>query len=107
MVFRPNIWHNANAMSVRMRTTKGKRNSRRANHRVAVPPYARGKDEEAKEGAPVRIRHHASRITGMYRNRSAVDMSGKREKIEQKRNRAEQESKEDRTVERAEIPNAA
>ena len=90
---------------VRMRKTKGKRNSGRAHHGVTVPAYTEKKQEgEEKE---VVQRHRASRVTGTYRDRSVIDVSRniarKEKRLERKT--PEQGDDENRTVEQAKIPN--
>lgn len=82
-------------MTVRMRSTKGKRNTRRSHHSITLPV-------QVPEGDVLRIRHYASRITGTYRNRSVVPVAEKQEKT--RKNRAEQTSDEKKTVEQVAIP---
>ena len=95
-------------MSVRMRKTKGKRNSRRANHNtITVAPHNEKKEETG--AIEIHPRHRASRETGTYRDRTVIDVSRKIERMERKRDEkgtAKQDDNENRTVEQAEIPNA-
>ena len=58
---------------VRMRTTKGRRNNRRAHHGVQQP-------EQTSDGEGVHIRHRASRETGKYRGRMVLNIKDKKEK---------------------------
>lgn len=90
-----------------MRKTKGKRNSRRANHAVTVVPHSEKKEENG--ATEIRPRHRASRETGTYRDRTVIDVSKKIERMERKREEkrvSEQGSDENRTTEQAEVPNA-
>ena len=81
---------------VRMRITKSKRNSRRSHHGVAVSAYTTDTDG-------VRIRHRASRITGMYRGRSVLPPQKPGKKAD--RNTANQSGDEEKkTVEQAAVP---
>lgn len=49
----------------RMRITRSKRNSRRSHHGVTFPAHS-------VEGGVLRLRHRASRISGVYRGRKIV-----------------------------------
>lgn len=75
----------------RMRVTKSKRNNRRSHHRAALPAHT-------GEGGTMRVRHHASRVTGMYRGRKITD-------IKQKSGKKQiQNDNEKKTVEQAVVP---
>ena len=78
----------------RMRVTKSKRNSRRSHHGIVVPAYSTDAD------GTVRMRHRASRVTGMYRGRSVLPAQESATKAE----KSKQEDGEKKTVEQAEVP---
>ncbi len=81
-----------------MRITKGKRNSRRAHHGVTIPAYT-------MEGGTPRLRHRASRITGMYRGRQVLDVSKREERRKKRKNQGEAtETDEKKTVEQVQSP---
>ena len=71
-------------MSVRMRSTKGRRNKRRSSHGVDMPTYV-------QEGGHARLRHRVSRITGMYRSKAIIAPSKKIRKSEEKQGKKETE----------------
>ena len=87
-------------MSVRMRSTSGKGGSRRANHKVNLATLK-------EEGGVMRLRHKASRITGMYRGKVIESISKntakKEEKIKTKKIEAVKSNTNEET---ASIPNA-
>ena len=87
------VWYTGIYM-VRMRMTKGKRNSRRSHHGAAVAGYT-------QESGVYRMRHRAGRVTGLYRGRTVLDTAKRAEK---KRGKEERNDGEKRTVERAEAP---
>lgn len=58
----------------RMRVTKSKRNNRRSHHGVSATA------QTIDDDGTVRMRHRASRLTGMYRGRKVVDGIQKAEK---------------------------
>ncbi len=80
---------------VRMRTTKGKRNTRRSHHGTTLPGHTR-------ENGVARLRHRASRITGVYRGRNVID-TAKRESRLMRRKSADT-GEEQRTEEQASLP---
>lgn len=91
-------------MTVRMRSTSGKGGSRRSHNKIANSP-------QKEEGGIMRLRHRASRITGLYKG-SVVEVIAKKNKknieknlakknIQQEKSDVESEKK---TLEQAEIP---
>ena len=76
---------------VRMRMTKGKRNERRSHHKTALPT-------QTNEGETPRLRHHASRKTGLYRGKSVLTVR------EKKKDTGEGQGGEKQTVENVEMP---
>jgi len=83
-----------------MRITKSKRGSRRSHHTVAAPAYTTDED------GTVRMRHRASRLTGMYRQRQALDTARETKKAEKKAERGRQGGggEEKKTVEQVAAP---
>ena len=77
----------------RMRVTKSKRNNRRAHHGVTVTAHTTDGD------GVVRMRHRASRLTGVYRGRKVLDSVQKAEH-KQKEGSAEEKN----TVEQVAAP---
>ena len=58
---------------VRMRMTKGKRNKRRSHYSITPAQFV-------QEGGVQRLRHRASRITGVYRGRAVLTIKQKASK---------------------------
>ena len=82
---------------VRMRTTKGKRNTRRSQHGIAAVG-------STQEGEVMRLRHHASRETGTYRGREVLDTVKRTQRLARRKSN---ESDEKRTEEQTAPPSAA
>lgn len=85
----------------RMRVTKSKRNSRRSHH--GVTSVAHTTDEDGI----VRMRHRASRLTGMYRGREVLNTTREEEKAEKKAQRRQEGAgaeEEKKTVEQVAAP---
>lgn len=78
----------------RMRVTKSKRNNRRSHHGVMSPAYT-------EEDATVRLRHRASRLTGLYRGRQVMDV---KQKSGKKQKESVQGDGEKKIVEQATVP---
>ena len=95
-------------MTVRMRSTSGKGGSRRSHHKIAST-------SQKEEGGVVRLRHRASRITGIYRGstiasiekRNKKSISKREKKIEERQNTQSErttDKNDKKTTEEAEIP---
>ena len=84
-------------MSVRMRITKGKRNSRRSHDSA-------GKFTQTIEAGVLRRRHYASRTSGVYRGRMVIDMSKKQEKNNRKKENKVDETENKKIIDKASIP---
>lgn len=75
-------------MVVRMRHTKGQRNSTRSHHRLSNPAVTFDKSTNIPH-----LRHRASTVTGQYKGRVVIDMQAKiakkakKEKLEKKEGR--------------------
>ena len=80
----------------RMRLTKSKRNSRRSHHGVSATA------QTTDEDGTVRMRHRASRVTGMYRGRKVLESTQRAEKRAQDRQGDNTEEK--KTVEQVAAP---
>lgn len=74
-------------MSVRMKVTRAKTGSRRANHALLGPRLTK----DAETGEP-RLRHRVSPTTGRYRGRVVIDMAAQIAKREEKRKAREREA---------------
>ena len=86
---------------IRMQSTKSKQGGRRSHHQVAKSAYTT--DQDGENGA-VRIRHRASRFSGMYRGRKVIDTSREERKIEKK---VSQRQKDDGDVEKKTVEQVA
>lgn len=80
----------------RMRLTKSKTNSRRSHHGLTSPA-------QTKEGKTVRLRHRASRKTGMYRDRKVMDVKQSNKRNDQSA-AVKKSTDEKKTVEHVEAP---
>ena len=86
---------------VRMRITKSKQGNRRSHHRVVSPAHTTDED------GTVRVRHRASRLTGMYRGRQIMDVSREIKKVEKKAEQTQASNRDDgekKTVEQVDAP---
>ena len=80
----------------RMRVTKSKRNNRRSHHGISATTHTTDED------GTVRMRHRASRLTGMYRGRKVLDSTQKAEK--RVRSKQGDDTGEKKTVEQVAAP---
>ena len=83
----------------RMRVTKSKRNNRRSHHSVSAAAHSTDED------GVVRMRHRASRLTGMYRGRQVMDNMREARKAEKRVQRKQGDNPEEKkTVEQVAAP---
>ena len=90
------MWYTVVYM-VRMRSTKGARNSRRSHHGLAVP-------EHTQESEGPSLRHHISRITGRYRGKEIINVSKRNERLQRNAKKEESTDEEKKTVEHVPAP---
>ena len=83
----------------RMRMTKSKRNSRRSHHSANIPAHT-------EEDGTTRLRHRASRLTGIYRGRKVVSGNQSTDNKKEKQTPVSQGNSGDekRTIEQIDAP---